>query len=223
MDNATVDLGQSDKCPYQKFPLNDDRKRIIKTDSTYFDISDDSENMSCFVNAKYCTMHLNIHSLPSKFHQLKNLICDLNNRNINIHFILLCETFLVESNAELFHIPGYTFLHQSRSNISRGGVAMYIADNISFVERPDISINVEGEFESLFIEVKGKSNEKDLIVGQIYRPPNTNIKDAISRYDKVLTDIAKTNSYDLIITTDQNVDYMKIENDSNASSLLDVF
>lgn len=221
-DTTIMDLDQTYNCPYQKFPLNDDRKNIIKTDSTYCDINDASVNMKCFVNTKYCAIHLNIHSLPSKFLQLKNILYELNNRNIVVHFILLCETFLVETNADLFQIPGYTFIHKCRRSISRGGVAMYIANDISFVERPELCINVEGQFESLFIEVKGKTGEKDLIVGQIYRSPNTNIKESISRYEKVLTDISKTN-HNLILATDQNIDYMKLELDNNASNLLDVF
>ena len=99
---------------------------------------------------------------------------------------------------------------------------MYISDNFSFIERPDLGINHEGEFECIFAEVKGNINEKNLIVGQIYRPPNTNERCAISRYEQVMSGICNTKN-NIIIGTDQNFDLMKINQNTNVSDLFDVF
>ena len=49
---------------------------------------------------------------------------------------------------------------------------LYIRENIHFSERTDLSINIEGEFESIFIEAK--SNKHRFVVGEIYRTPGTN-------------------------------------------------
>ena len=45
-----------------------------------------------------CNMHLNIRLLPDKFGRLKLLLSQLDNVNVNIDFILICETYLTERN-----------------------------------------------------------------------------------------------------------------------------
>ena len=37
----------------------------------------------------------------------------------------------------------------------------------------DLASNIEGEFESIVVEVKVESNHQNLIVGEVYRVPNT--------------------------------------------------
>jgi hypothetical protein len=69
------------------------------------------------------------------------MISTLKDSGITVHFILFCETFLVANNA---------FVHNSRKSMSRGGVAMYISNNFSFIERPDLGINHEEEFDCIF-------------------------------------------------------------------------
>ena len=98
----------------------------------------------------------------------------LKDNNVTVHFILLCETFLTNNNADLFAIPGYNFVHMSRTKLSRGGVAMYISNKYNYAERIDLCINVEGEFESIAIEVDTGPKASNLIVAEIYRVPNTN-------------------------------------------------
>ena len=84
-----------------------------------------------------------------------------------------------------------------------------------------MSINIEGEFESIIIEIKNKAS-KNIIIGEIYRVPNTSVRESIVRYEKIMTDIANTKN-DIIIATDQNFDYMKINQNSAISDLMDVF
>ena len=52
------------------------------------------------------------------------------------------------------------------------GTGFYIRNNIDFIERPDLSFNSAGDYESSFVEIifKGKKN---LIVGCIYRLPTS--------------------------------------------------
>ena len=56
-------------------------------------------------NYNICSMHLNIRSLPDKFDKLKLLLTQLDNININIDFILICETYLTDRNHDLYHLP----------------------------------------------------------------------------------------------------------------------
>ena len=91
----------------------------------------------------------------------------LKDNNVTMHFVLLCETFLTNNNADLFAIPGYNFVHMSRTKLSRGGVAMYISNKYNYAERIFLCINVEGEFESIAIEVDTGQKASNLIVAEI--------------------------------------------------------
>ena len=79
-----------------------------------------------------------------------------------------------------------------------------------------------GKLTYFFVQVN-LPNRK-LLVGEIYRIPNTSEKLSIDRYGKVIDTL--TNSYpthNIIIGTDQNFDYMKINNNNNISLLFDTF
>ena len=59
-----------------------------------------------------------------------------------------------------------------------GGVAIFVKDKQRFKEREDLSI-FDDNCESVFIEID-KSNsgfQKDVGIGVIYRPPNTDVKE----------------------------------------------
>ena len=58
-----------------------------------------------------------------------------------------------------------------------GGVSLYINEKIPFIEKHDLNVFNE-HIESVFIEIdRSKLNvEKNVIIGVIYRPPNTDIE-----------------------------------------------
>ena len=41
----------------------------------------------------------------------------------------------------------------SRSEITRGGVAIYLLEEYNYIERLDLCINIECEFESIALEI----------------------------------------------------------------------
>ena len=106
---------------------------------------------------------------------------------------------------------------------NRGGVAMYyVKSDISFVRKSDLELNVDGEFETLVIEaIRGNST---VIVGEIYRVPNTSEIISVERFDNLLTNIARTaGTKDIIIGCDQNFDYLKINQHKHTEELLNCF
>ena len=131
--------------------------------------------------------------------------------------ILLCETFLKNSNANLYNLPGYNFVYKCRSTKLRGGVGIYIKHNLSFIVRDDLSSFIEGEFESIFLVTTNMT--KNVIIGEIYRPPNCNTPDALARYDEIFTTLK--NHHNVIIGTDQNFDLLKIDTSPPSSDLID--
>ena len=113
----------------------DNPLQLLNLESKYYEIEDIPLSFSRDINYGYKSIHINIKSLPDKFDKLKLFLDRLLEVGLHIDFILLCETFLTPRNADMYQLPGYKFIHKSRSSKSCGGVAMYIRDNIIFKKR----------------------------------------------------------------------------------------
>lgn len=204
---------------YSKSDDSENKHNVLNS-SMYYNDNEILNFMQCTTKNNYKVMHLNIQSLPSKFCSLQELVDNFETNNVKLDFILLCETFLHSGNSNLFQLQGYTFVCRNRSNMARGGVAIYIRDEIEFTERRDLEIYVEGEFESIFIEIENSGSLKPrTVVGEIYRVPNSNPETSIERYDEVLMKLKDTSN--VIIGTDQNFDLLKINTQKHTANLYD--
>ena len=130
--------------------------------SRYFEI-DELSDIASNVRYEFTALHINIHSLPSKFDQLQNMLDRLTEQKLEVDFILLCETFLTDTNINLYSLPGYNFFSQNRKHKSKGGVAVYTSTKFGARERPDLCINDEGEFESLLVEIFLKNRKSNCL------------------------------------------------------------
>ena len=190
--------------------------------SNYSEIEDLVEIRESRHNFQYRSLHINIHSIPCKFELLKDMIARLEAVNLEIDFIFLCETFLTDINKAKYPLPGFNdIICQNRKHKTKGGVAIYVNKKFTCKERPDLSPFHEGEFETIFAEVKNKNTT--LIVGEVYRVPNTNEKVSIERFESTLLKVSEANSSTVIIGTDQNFDFMKINSHKTTSTLLNTF
>lgn len=114
--------------------------------------------------------HLNVNGLRSKIHEIRHFMsvskfkifgCSESNLNENI-------------NSNLVNISGFTLLREDRNHKYKGGVALYISENLSY-ER--ISINVKFPVNSSVMVVRVTVKfSKPFIVVLIYCPPDENIK-----------------------------------------------
>ena len=206
---------------------NDDTKNLYKLIDDYdnplldeckYSLPDDIQNVSDS-KAKLKLLHLNVRSLPDKIEPLKRLLKCLYDKNCEIDMILLCETFVNEYNISRCSIPNYNFEELHRKRKSGGGVGIYINRKLKYKLRPDLSIFNEGIFESIFIEIL--SGAKHTVVGEIYRIPNTNEAMFIENYQDIVDKINAENK-DIIIGTDQNLDYLKYDKHSNTEKLLNL-
>lgn len=170
---------------------------------------------------RYRAMHINIQSLPAKLDKLKNMLVDLSERKINIDFLMLCETFMKDDTSHHCNIPGYNLSYKNRSNKVRGGgVAIYVKECYNYEIRHDLSIFDEGNFESIFIEVNSKSDK--LIVGEIYRIPNSNVDQSLEYYESTISKLINY-KHNIIIGTDQNFDLLKMDSHKKTRELLNLF
>ena len=74
-------------------------------------------------------------------------------------------------------------VYKNRTTKKGGGVLIYVHERFKYRVRHDLSNFVEGEFETIFIEIL---NKNPAIVGEIYRVPNTSTEESLTRYERIL-------------------------------------
>ena len=164
-------------------------------------------------------LYANIHSVPSKINDLKRLLEDFQNSNVTVDIILLCETFINDINKSQCKLQGYQLIEEHRISKTKGGVAIYINDRLRYKERSDLKLFKEGFFESCFVEIK--NNVKDILVGVIYRVPGTSEKDFLKDYENLIN-LLNSENKEIIIGSDQNLDYLKIDQHPNTAKFLEL-
>ena len=84
-------------------------------------------------------------------------------------------------------------------------MATLLDEKFQFKLRKDLGIIDLDGFESCFVEL----NMKGMVIGEIYRVPNTPLKNFFSKYETILEKISMENET-IVIGTDQNLDYQNI-------------
>jgi exonuclease III len=149
-------------------------------------------------------LNLNIRSLANKFDAFKNV---LNSLNRAFSIISLTETWLNDQTSENFNLNNYNFVCSNKANRKGGGVGFYISNNLNYKLRTDLNIYEEGIIESLFIEVISTTS-KNIILGNIYRPPSGNFEIFENKLNEILANVDKTKKISYL-TGDFNIDLLK--------------
>lgn len=134
-----------------------------------------SDKTSSSGNSSYFSLlHLNIRSLNRSLDNLVNFLASITSK---LSVIGISETWLADSDHTV-DIDGYNFIHKPRPSRTVGGVGMYLNVDIEFKFRNDLSIDTDESLpvESLFIKLC-RPKRNNLIVGVIYRPPDSDVND----------------------------------------------
>lgn len=124
----------------------------------------------------FSNFHLNIRSLSNNFDKFIHYLYLLKH-DFFFFIIALSETWLTEASKDIFKIPKYNAVHYVRENKSGGGLSPLIYEAYESKVREDFSLKLDGaEVEPVFIELSGVSGGKNIIVGVIYRPPDSVVK-----------------------------------------------
>lgn len=150
-------------------------------------------------------LHMNTRSIKNKLDVIKE---SLNSLSHKISVIGVTETWLNNENKELCNIDGYDFISKQRKAKDGGDVGVYVTEYLQYKVREDLSYYIEDIYESIFIELQ--QEEKHIIIGVIYRPPNNNNKEFEEYLDKTLTRITQENKSTYIMG-DFNIDLLKID------------
>ena len=158
----------------------------------------------------FLLLHLNIRSINKNFDNLKLLL--ENSHHNGCAAIALTETWLSHNTNIPYDMPEFDLVVKSRQDRIGGGVGIYLSKKYDHLihERLNCMNNV---VESLFTELI-IPNSKNILIGVIYRPPNSNLNDFMSYLQNVLSDPIFSNK-DSYLVGDFNIDLMKCDS-SNA-------
>ena len=166
--------------------------------------------------------HLNCRGLSSNWESFRNLLCAFQDDKLSFDFFIgISEIYRCENDQRLV-LPGYhNLLTRCRENCPKGGVGLFVKENLNFNIRTDLSVFIPNVFESLFIEIISPS--KSTIVGVIYRP-NTAPKADIDVFAYTLQDIMDIINNEHkhgVIMGDMNIDLLKFGSHQKTNEYLD--
>lgn len=165
-------------------------------------------------DSQLTVLQLNCQGLCSSFADLTTLC-----QQLQPDVVGLCETFLTRQTDTLLEIPGYTshFLH--RTALKRGGLAIYTRQEYSVCINKELTRNIEGIYESLFLEICLPSQKK-LTVGEVYRPPAGSVSSFLENLSQISDHLEKQGN-EAILMGDFNIN-LTLPLSSGATDLLSI-
>ena len=156
----------------------------------------------------FSLLHANLRSARKN---LADLEAYLSNIKHSFSIVGISESWLKEHDKVYYNIDNYKSEHRCRPFRDGGGVSLYIKNHIEYIVREDICLNNKN-IESLFIEIKKEvlSKSQDVIVGVLYRPPDTNI-DAFNEYLKSILRKANNEKKLLYLLGDYNINLLNAD------------
>ena len=100
--------------------------------------------------------------------------------------ICISETWLKDELVQYYDLDRYNLFASCRSTGEGGGTAIYVSNKYESKSRKDLECN---EIETTFVEIELHSEEgisKNIVVGEIYKPPNYSDNDFLEYAEKLL-------------------------------------
>ena len=131
----------------------------------------------------------------------------------DIHVIVISEHKIHRddtNNTTNINLEGYHPFVFDPTDTTHGGTGFYIKDSLVFKRRDGLKFNSSGFHESTFIEII-LPNKKNVIVGCIYRHPNSKmpVNCFINNYIEPLLDKLATENKLCSLMGDFNIDLLK--------------
>ena len=137
----------------------------VKANSNYYTETSFKEHVSKCTDAKdmFSMCHLNIRSVSKNLSSFENYLETI---QYNFTMIGLTETWLNDTNYDLYGLQGYNFVEQHRSSLG-GGVALCVMKHLNYIERPDLAL-YDNDIESIFIEVNKDKLHLEKILSLVF-------------------------------------------------------
>lgn len=165
--------------------------------SRHDDFEPDFDSLSCYyttdqfldsfktANNQFTIFDLNVQSIHAKIEEIRLFLHTLSNDNFYFDALCFQETWLSENdNTSLIEIDGYNLIHQGKSCSTHAGLAIYIRNIHSYDHY--LSETNSAVWEALFVKVNVNSSNKQVIIGNAYRPPN-NQRDSLTAFFESFT------------------------------------
>ena len=159
-----------------------------------------SNKDTCF---SYLSMlHCNIRSLSKNCDNLeKHLKC----LNHDFDIIAITESWLTRDNCDIHYLHDYQHIYKYRDTKKGGGVSVFVRNQFKYIERPDLGA-FNTDIECIFIELIVDMDH--VLIGSLYRPPNTNSTAFLEYLDTVL-ELCSKEKKKLYLLGDFNLDLLK--------------
>ena len=169
-------------------------------------------------NKCFSLIHVNSRSLPKNMESMVQYIEQL---ELRFNVIAVTETWLRESNYDVFNIDGYYQESNFRTKRTGGGVSLFIRKHLNYKYRVDVSVFTDC-IESLFIEIDKEllNQKKNVIVGVVYKPPNTGVDSFNVHITNIPTKL-KGEMKIVYLLGDFNIDLLNADKHESSSEFLE--
>ena len=162
------------------------------------------DNQLKLVNEDFVILQLNIRGLCGKIEELKSLLNE-SFRGKLPDVLLLCETWMSVTSPDV-NLPVYNKFECRRTHKRGGGVCIFVNDALASKSRSDLH-KKDVHFEHCLVEVNLKKSR--LILGSLYRAPNTDQSIFLDEYKNFVEEIKKIPNTEIILGMDHNMDLLK--------------
>lgn len=149
--------------------------------SQYYSESEFDSLDKCSMSSELSILHLNARSLPCNNDNIQLL---LNNLKFKFQVIAVTETWLGPDTCDLSYLlPDYQHNKLYRQSRTGGGVSLFVHTSLKCKLLSSLSI-MNDFVECIFAEISPCMSQqnfhKPIIIGVMYRPPNTNVSSFVS-------------------------------------------
>ena len=135
-----------------------------------------------------------------------------------IDIVILCETWLTKESEHRISVLGYTYYGDHRKHKKGGGVGFLVSEELIVKEAHEYDMMCQ-HMESSFIELK--LNDSNIIIGSLYRPPNTSTKDFVNDFMELTRKINRKHN-NVILGLDHNLNLLNYKNHVETQRFMEV-
>lgn len=154
----------------------------------------------------HTAIHFNARSLRKHYDEFHSVL-SLAGHPFSI--ICISESWLKDSDKNLYCFPSYSAEYCHRTTSSYGGSAIFIFSDIGYRRRHDLSLNV-ADCESVWIELDKSafgSDGRNTIFGSIYRSPSSSLPNFCNELS-ILLQSATSENKNIVVMGDININIL---------------
>ena len=152
-------------------------------------------------------VHLNVRSLPKKIDQLRLLL-----HGVCVDALTISQSWLKGAlSTKLFDIDGYKLFRLDRGNCEAnkkkgGGLVTYVSEKHAPLSSTMVNLNISTRhLEAQWVKIE-RPKCRDIVIGNMYRPPSGNLNLAIEYMDETLKSL-NLQKMDVFLMGDLNVNF----------------